>query len=208
MAASLTCCVPVCVVSCRVVCALLCGHQHEELREKLRIVRTVLEQGGTFSGINRKVQLKPTKWSNPTTTNSSSNNKQDTPEQPQQQPQGAGDQQQQQGGQGQPSKAAGVDGSKSTGASSSGGAPAAAAADIKPEVTELLLILKYGGTLTHAGRTQAEELGKTFRMIMYPRCVVNAQLEHEGCVCCLFIAMHGACVNSMLRSLSPANVCA
>jgi hypothetical protein len=27
----------------------------EETREKLRIVKTVLEQGGQFSGINRKV---------------------------------------------------------------------------------------------------------------------------------------------------------
>mmetsp|Transcript_36118 Transcript_36118/g.91148 ORF Transcript_36118/g.91148 Transcript_36118/m.91148 type:complete len:1152 (-) Transcript_36118:379-3834(-) len=34
----------------------------EEIREKLRIVRTVLEQGGHFSGINRKAQLKPTRW--------------------------------------------------------------------------------------------------------------------------------------------------
>jgi len=34
----------------------------EEFREKLRIVRTVLEQGGHFSGINRKAQLKPTRW--------------------------------------------------------------------------------------------------------------------------------------------------
>ena len=32
-----------------------------ELREKLRIVRTVLEQNA-FNGINRKAQLKPTKW--------------------------------------------------------------------------------------------------------------------------------------------------
>ncbi len=34
-----------------------------ELREKLRIVKTVLEQGGHFSGVNRKAQLKPLKWS-------------------------------------------------------------------------------------------------------------------------------------------------
>jgi inositol hexakisphosphate/diphosphoinositol-pentakisphosphate kinase len=27
-------------------------------------------------------------------------------------------------------------------------------------LTEALLILKYGGVLTHAGRAQAEELGK------------------------------------------------
>lgn len=38
-----------------------------------------------------------------------------------------------------------------------------------PVVTELLLILKWGGVLTHAGRRQAEDLGKNFRMSMYPR---------------------------------------
>jgi inositol hexakisphosphate/diphosphoinositol-pentakisphosphate kinase len=36
-------------------------------------------------------------------------------------------------------------------------------------VTELMLVLKWGGVLTHAGRTQAEELGKYFRAHMYPR---------------------------------------
>ena len=36
-----------------------------ELMEKLKIVVAVLEQGGCFSGINRKVQIKPTKWSLP-----------------------------------------------------------------------------------------------------------------------------------------------
>ncbi|KAI8107858.1 hypothetical protein M9435_002885 [Picochlorum sp. BPE23] len=34
----------------------------DELREKFRIIKTVLEQGGQFAGINRKVQLKPLKW--------------------------------------------------------------------------------------------------------------------------------------------------
>ncbi|CAK0787238.1 hypothetical protein CVIRNUC_010454 [Coccomyxa viridis] len=37
----------------------------DELREKFGIVRTVLEAGGSFAGVNRKVQLKPTKWSEP-----------------------------------------------------------------------------------------------------------------------------------------------
>ena len=36
-------------------------------------------------------------------------------------------------------------------------------------LSELLLVLKWGGVLTHAGRTQAEELGKLFRATMYPR---------------------------------------
>lgn len=34
---------------------------------------------------------------------------------------------------------------------------------------EVLLILKWGGVLTHAGRQQAENLGRMFRMVMYPR---------------------------------------
>ncbi|KAL3145933.1 hypothetical protein ABBQ38_015296 [Trebouxia sp. C0009 RCD-2024] len=91
----------------------------DELREKFRIVRTVLEQGGSFAGINRKVQIKPLKWSQP------------------------------------------EEGSTE-----------------EPRVTEALLILKHGGVLTHAGRQQArpafldptaEDLGKLFRTVMYPR---------------------------------------
>ena len=31
----------------------------------LHPVQTVLEAGGSFAGVNRKVQLKPTKWSEP-----------------------------------------------------------------------------------------------------------------------------------------------
>ncbi|KAK9821974.1 hypothetical protein WJX81_008214 [Elliptochloris bilobata] len=34
----------------------------DETREKFRIVKTVLEQGGSFAGVNRKVQLKPLRW--------------------------------------------------------------------------------------------------------------------------------------------------
>jgi inositol-hexakisphosphate/diphosphoinositol-pentakisphosphate 1-kinase len=37
----------------------------DEAREKFRIMKTVLEQGGQFSGINRKVQLKPIRWAAP-----------------------------------------------------------------------------------------------------------------------------------------------
>ena len=70
--------------------------------QSLKIVRTVLEHGNHFSGINRKVQLKPT---------------------------------------------------QSRGA----------------EVTELQLIMKWGGVLTHLGRRQAQELGYIYRMAMYPR---------------------------------------
>ena len=35
------------------------------LASALRPVQTVLEAGGSFAGVNRKVQLKPTKWSEP-----------------------------------------------------------------------------------------------------------------------------------------------
>lgn len=35
-------------------------------------------------------------------------------------------------------------------------------------VTQALLILKFGGVLTHLGRKQAETLGRNFRETMYP----------------------------------------
>ncbi|XP_024521024.1 inositol hexakisphosphate and diphosphoinositol-pentakisphosphate kinase VIP1 [Selaginella moellendorffii] len=78
-----------------------------EHAEKLRHVKAVLEEGGHFSGIYRKVQLKPQKWQEAT------------------------------------------DGEEE-----------------RP--TEALMVLKYGGVLTHAGRKQAEELGRSFRNTMYP----------------------------------------
>ncbi|KAG7675237.1 hypothetical protein Ndes2526B_g08103 [Nannochloris sp. 'desiccata'] len=40
-------------------------HEADELRERFRIMKTVLEQGGQFAGINRKVQLKPLRWETP-----------------------------------------------------------------------------------------------------------------------------------------------
>jgi hypothetical protein len=145
--------------------------QHEEQREKLRIVRTVLEQGGTFSGINRKVQLKPTKWSR-----RSSSSKPDAA--------ADADAISQQDAAAAAAAANGGEGrgrTSSTGGGSSGGAgDNKSAAKEKgdkdkggdePVVSELLLILKYGGVLTHAGRSQAEDLGKMFRMVMYPRWV-------------------------------------
>ncbi|KAF0917120.1 hypothetical protein E2562_016925 [Oryza meyeriana var. granulata] len=81
-----------------------------EHAEKLRQVRAVLEEGGHFSGIYRKVQLKPSNW---------------------------------------------VHVPKSNG-------------DGEEYPIEALMVLKYGGVLTHAGRKQAEELGRYFRNNMYP----------------------------------------
>lgn len=73
-------------------------------RAQLAIIRRVLQQGNHFSGINRKVQLKPIV----------------------------------------------VD-------------------DATGAVTQLQVIVKWGGVLTHLGRRQAEELGNTYRMVMYPQ---------------------------------------
>ncbi|KAJ1285668.1 hypothetical protein BS78_03G295200 [Paspalum vaginatum] len=87
-----------------------------EHAEKLRQVRAVLEefryvlQGGHFSGIYRKVQLKPSNW-----VRSPEDNR-----------------------------------------------------DGEEHPVEALMVLKYGGVLTHAGRKQAEELGRYFRNNMYP----------------------------------------
>ncbi|PKI46531.1 hypothetical protein CRG98_033088 [Punica granatum] len=82
-----------------------------EHAEKLRQVKAVLEEGGHFSGIYRKVQLKPLNWIKVTKSN------------------GDGEEE-------------------------------------RP--IEALMVLKYGGVLTHAGRKQAEELGRYFRNNMYP----------------------------------------
>ncbi|EMS68701.1 Inositol hexakisphosphate and diphosphoinositol-pentakisphosphate kinase 1 [Triticum urartu] len=78
-----------------------------EHAEKLRQVRA----GGHFSGIYRKVQLKPSNWAH--IPKSSGEGEEEVP-------------------------------------------------------SEALMILKYGGVLTHAGRKQAEELGRYFRNNMYP----------------------------------------
>ncbi|KAK7340486.1 hypothetical protein VNO77_21191 [Canavalia gladiata] len=82
-----------------------------EHAEKLRQVKAVLEEGGHFSGIYRKVQLKPLKWVRVAKSN------------------GEGEEE-------------------------------------RP--VEALMVLKYGGVLTHAGRKQAEELGRYFRNNIYP----------------------------------------
>ncbi|XP_031109009.1 inositol hexakisphosphate and diphosphoinositol-pentakisphosphate kinase VIP2-like isoform X3 [Ipomoea triloba] len=82
-----------------------------EHAEKLRQVKAVLEEGGHFSGIYRKVQLKPLKWVKVA------------------KPNGEGEEE-------------------------------------RP--VEALMVLKYGGVLTHAGRKQAEELGRYFRNNVYP----------------------------------------
>ncbi|KAI4389068.1 hypothetical protein MLD38_001332 [Melastoma candidum] len=82
-----------------------------EHAEKLRQVKAVLEEGGHFSGIYRKVQLKPLQWIKVLE-------------------------------------------------------PTSEVEQEKP--SEALMVLKYGGVLTHAGSKQAEELGRYFRNNIYP----------------------------------------
>jgi hypothetical protein len=93
-------------------------YDHEDF-DKLLQMKAVLEKGGHFSGINRKVQLKPTRWRTAVV----------------------------------PSTAAGA---------------ALGSTTTMTLVSECLLILKWGGVLTHSGKRQAELLGQRFRSIMYP----------------------------------------
>lgn len=60
--------------------------------------------------------------------------------------------------------------SASGGGGTASGSPAPPSQAQAPVLEEALLILKWGGVLTHAGRQQAEDLGKIYRMVMYPRC--------------------------------------
>ena len=90
----------------------------EEEVEQWKQVVSILQEGGHFSGINRKAQLKPLAW-------------EEIPED-----------------QRKPTK----DGKEGP----------------TERVTQALLILKFGGVLTHLGKNQAEFLGRDFRMRMYP----------------------------------------
>ncbi|KAG1662671.1 hypothetical protein FOA52_014597 [Chlamydomonas sp. UWO 241] len=155
-----------------------------ELREKLRIVKTVLEQG-TFAGVNRKVQLKPLRWRavptrRPSFVTPETSVSSDVGAAPQGTdllsllplPRGVS-----------PPPGPSPYGMQRQGSVTVGGfgrssimrapeeedVPAVGPAKRVPVLEEALLILKWGGVLTHAGRQQAEDLGKVFRMVMYPR---------------------------------------
>ena len=92
----------------------------EEELEQWKQVVSILQEGGHFSGINRKAQLKPLAWER-------------VPEASRE-------------------RAEGKEGKEPP----------------SERVTEALLILKFGGVLTHLGKNQAEFLGRDFRMRMYP----------------------------------------
>lgn len=111
---------------------------------QLERVREVLEQGGHFSGIYRKAQIKPVKWKRILKTSDEYTEM----------------------------KAIGME-------EPSGRAPALAdggknydSATNDPDaiyiVSEALLVMKWGGVLTHRGRMQAELYGRNFRHEMYP----------------------------------------
>jgi len=118
------------------------GDDWEEELEKLRQVVAVLEEGGHFSGINRKAQLKPLAWAPAGDNEETSAAAPFAPSSP------------------APGVADGDD----------GGDPvcASAAPEGREQVTQALLILKFGGVLTPLGRAQAEALGRNFREQMYP----------------------------------------
>jgi len=119
----------------------------DEMREKFRIMKTVLEQGGHFTGINRKVQLKPLKWAAAAEGQDGSGNNNNNNNY---------------------YYGTNEDGTGTGNGGGEGALSPSPSQNGKPRCTEALLILKHGGVLTHAGREQAESLGMLFREIMYP----------------------------------------
>jgi inositol hexakisphosphate/diphosphoinositol-pentakisphosphate kinase len=97
----------------------LTREEWEEELEQWKQVVSILQEGGHFSGINRKAQLKPLAWE-PIPEDARGEVGEDGKEPP------------------------------------------------TERVTEALLIIKFGGVLTHLGKNQAEFLGRDFRMRMYP----------------------------------------
>ena len=122
----------------------------EKTLELLQQMLSVLEQGGHFSGINRKVQLKPKAWK---VLRKGATEWVDV------------DAAVLRSGQLTPMLDAydgSVEGHESADSEASRGG------GDQVIITEALLVVKWGGSLTHAGRVQAEMLGKYYRFNMYP----------------------------------------
>lgn len=127
---------------------------------KLMQMRDVLEQGGGFSGINRKLQLKPLAWEpryegsnseDPSFASADASAK----------------------SLGEPADASDMDTVRDTPHTQGRtrqrrGEGAGARNGVDETVTEALLVLKWGGVLTDGGREQAVQLGTLFRHMMYP----------------------------------------
>ena len=121
------------------------GEDTDMPMRKLQHLCFVLEQGGHFSGINRKVQLKPLSWSTEPESDSSS----------------AGDNVTADGSSSAAPSTPRSGDTPRAGANGGGDAP-------RGRCTEALLVLKHGGVLTPKGRAQAEFAGRAFRSAMYP----------------------------------------
>ena len=143
----------------------------------------VLEKGGHFSGINRKVQIKPTAWATKQEAEPiASPDRQLSP------PAAASTRASSGSDLARVAAAAAAPPASTPGPllrhavtsnaimiSTPQAAPPAAALDeaAAPRdgdevVTEALLVLKWGGELTEDGRAQAEQLGHQFRAAFYP----------------------------------------
>ena len=141
----------------------------EEELEKLRQVVAVLEEGGHFSGINRKAQLKPLAWapvmdavhsaaSGDTTADSTADGAASV----------LGPTSSSQSQQHASQAASAPDMTVLGGGDGDGQDTAGGSGSSNERVTQALLILKFGGVLTPLGRAQAETLGRNFRETMYP----------------------------------------
>ena len=124
---------------------------------QLERVREVLEQGGHFSGIYRKAQIKPTRWKRVDSDAAAAVT----------------------------SMSASSSSSSLETGFKAGASSRETVYDKKSDsetvpsgetyvVTEAQLVMKWGGVLTHRGREQAEVFGRRFRQTMYPSLNVDA----------------------------------
>ncbi|XP_022087070.1 inositol hexakisphosphate and diphosphoinositol-pentakisphosphate kinase 2-like isoform X3 [Acanthaster planci] len=142
----------------------------EERESKLEQLKSVLEMYGHFSGINRKVQLKYQPHGHPRHSSSE---------------EASSALLALHGIQSLPNLSADVESDEPLDSSSASGARRLSFDfDCKADPS-LLLILKWGGELTDAGREQAEELGRAFRCI-YP----GGQGEYAGFPGCGLLRLH------------------
>eukprot|EP00127_Corallochytrium_limacisporum_P000132 Clim_evm15s5 gene=Clim_evmTU15s5 len=106
--------------------AMVCIKDPEASNHKLIQMRHVLEKGGHFSGINRKVQLKPLEWEEIEHEHIEKPESEEATDSPRLAP------------------------------------------PVTIRVRRCLLILKWGGELTHSGIEQSKQLASRFRSQIYP----------------------------------------
>ena len=110
-----------------------------------------MEKGGHFSGINRKVQIKPTAWgSTAEPASATGTSDASTPARP------------------HPNGPALAVATPLPAIDTAGALDPANATTASEDVREALLVLKWGGELTEDGVAQAEQLGHRFRADFYP----------------------------------------